>query len=53
MTILIYLIKTILVSGLLCGYYILFLKNRSFHGFNRFFLTVHPCSQLFITRTPF
>ena len=42
MTILIYLIKTILVSGLLCVYYILFLKNRSFHGFNRFFLLFIP-----------
>ena len=42
MNILIYLIKTILVSGLLFGYYWLFLRNRIFHGFNRYFLLSIP-----------
>ncbi len=42
MSILIYLIKTVLVSGLLSGYYWLFLRNRFFHGFNRFYLLSIP-----------
>jgi N-acetylmuramoyl-L-alanine amidase len=42
MNILIYLIKTVLVSGLLFGYYWLFLRNRLFHGFNRYFLLSIP-----------
>jgi hypothetical protein len=33
-----YLIKSILISGVLFFYYQLFLKNKSFHSFNRFFL---------------
>jgi N-acetylmuramoyl-L-alanine amidase len=37
-----YLVKTILVSGLLFGYYWIFLRNRIFHGFNRFFLLSIP-----------
>jgi N-acetylmuramoyl-L-alanine amidase len=42
MNILIYFIKTILVSGLLFGYYWLFLRNRFFHSFNRYFLLSIP-----------
>ena len=42
MNILIYLIKTILISGLLFGYYWLILRNRLFHGFNRYFLLSVP-----------
>ncbi len=42
MAILIYLIKTILISGLLFSYYSLFLKNRPFHSFNRYFLLSIP-----------
>jgi TonB family protein len=42
MNILIYLIKTVLVSGLLFGYYWLFLRNRLFHRFNRYFLLSIP-----------
>jgi N-acetylmuramoyl-L-alanine amidase len=42
MTILIYLIKTVLISGLLFGYFWLFLRNRFFHGFNRPFLISIP-----------
>lgn len=33
-----YLIKAILISGVLYFYYHLFLRNKSFHSFNRFFL---------------
>jgi N-acetylmuramoyl-L-alanine amidase len=42
MSILIYLIKTILISGLMSGYYWLFLRNRFFHGFNRYYLLTIP-----------
>src|SRR5450631_112841 len=42
MNILIYLIKSVLISGLLLGYYWIFLRNRIFHGFNRFFLLAVP-----------
>ncbi len=37
-----YLLKTILISGALTGYYLLFLKNRGFHRFNRVFLMSVP-----------
>jgi N-acetylmuramoyl-L-alanine amidase len=46
MAILIYLIKTILISGLLFSYYSMFLKNRPFHSFNRFFLLSIPFLSL-------
>jgi N-acetylmuramoyl-L-alanine amidase len=42
MNILIYLFKTVLVSGLLFGYFWIFLRNRLFHGFNRCFLLFIP-----------
>ena len=42
MNLLIYIIKTIFISGVLLGYYGLFLRNRVFHGFNRFFLLAIP-----------
>ena len=42
MTLLIYIIKTIFISGLLVGYYWLFLRNQAFHGFNRLFLISIP-----------
>jgi N-acetylmuramoyl-L-alanine amidase len=48
MNILIYLIKTVLISGLLFGYYWLFLRNRFFHGFNRYFLLSVPVLSLLL-----
>ena len=48
MAILIYLIKTILISGLLFSYYSLFLKNRPFHIFNRYFLLCIPILSLLL-----
>jgi len=33
-----FLVEMILVSGLLSGYYFLFLRNKQFHFFNRFYL---------------
>jgi beta-lactamase regulating signal transducer with metallopeptidase domain len=38
MTLLAYLLKVILVSAILFGYYRLFLRNKRFHHYNRFFL---------------
>ncbi len=46
MNMLIYLVKTVLISGLLFGYYWLFLRNRFFHGFNRLFLLTIPALAL-------
>jgi len=42
----IYLLKTILLSGILYGYYRWFLRDRCFHGFNRFFLLSIPLLAL-------
>jgi N-acetylmuramoyl-L-alanine amidase len=41
-----YLIKTVLISGALFGYYWIFLRNRIFHGFNRLFLLSIPVLSL-------
>ncbi|THU35952.1 hypothetical protein FAM09_21410 [Niastella caeni] len=38
MTVLLYLGKVMLCSGMLLGYYCLFLRNRRFHHYNRFYL---------------
>jgi N-acetylmuramoyl-L-alanine amidase/outer membrane biosynthesis protein TonB len=33
-----YLLKVIICSGILCGYYFLVLRNKAFHRWNRFYL---------------
>lgn len=38
MSVLMYLLKVILCSGILFGYYYLFLRNKRFHHYNRFYL---------------
>src|SRR6185295_7755257 len=38
MTFLLYLGKVMLCSGILLGYYWLFLRNRRYHHYNRFYL---------------
>ena len=38
MSLLVYLLKVILVSAIFFGYYRLFLRNKRFHHYNRFFL---------------
>src|SRR5688572_4733451 len=38
MTFLLHLGKVMLCSGILLGYYWLFLRNRQFHHYNRFYL---------------
>ncbi len=48
MSLLIYIIKTIFISGALLSYYWLFLRNRPFHVFNRFFLLSIPLLSLVI-----
>ncbi len=42
MTQLIYLLKTVIISGLLFAYFWIFLRNRFFHSFNRLFLICIP-----------
>jgi N-acetylmuramoyl-L-alanine amidase len=42
-----YLLKSVLISGLLYGYYRLFLRNRVFHQYNRYYLLgVAPVSLI-------
>src|SRR5664279_425698 len=48
MSLLIYIIKTIFISGALLSYYWLFLRNRPFHAFNRYFLLSIPFLSLLI-----
>ena len=48
MTILLYLIKTVLISGFLFGYYWLFLRNKAFHRYNRWFLLSIPAISLIL-----
>ncbi|MFI5154782.1 MAG: N-acetylmuramoyl-L-alanine amidase [Chitinophagales bacterium] len=48
MILLIYAGKTILISSLLYGYYWLFLRNKQFHQYNRFFLIGIPCIALIL-----
>ncbi len=44
----IYIIKTVFISATLLGYYWIFLRNRFFHGFNRYFLLGIPVFSLMI-----
>jgi N-acetylmuramoyl-L-alanine amidase len=53
MTLLIYLIKTVFISGFLLGYYWLFLRNRFFHDFNRYFLLSVPALSLLVPALQF
>ncbi|HVY75053.1 MAG TPA: M56 family metallopeptidase, partial [Puia sp.] len=48
MNILFFALKTILVSSILYGYYCLFLRNRAFSHYNRFFLLSIPFLSLLI-----
>ncbi|HZE85663.1 MAG TPA: M56/M15 family metallopeptidase [Puia sp.] len=50
MTILLCLVKMVLATGLLYGYYWLFLRNRQFHRYNRFYLLT---AALVASVTPF
>lgn len=50
--ILLYLLKVILLSGLLYGYYRGFLRNRSFHLYNRCFLLCIPIAALILPLVP-
>lgn len=48
MNVLIFVIKSILLSGILFGYYWFFLRNRVFHSFNRIFLLSIPVLSLLL-----
>ena len=48
MNLLIYIIKTIFISGGLLTYYWFFLRNRPFHAFNRYFLLSIPFLSVMI-----
>ena len=48
MTQLIYVIKTLVISGLLYTYFWFFLRNRFFHSFNRLFLICIPLFSLLL-----
>ncbi len=48
MILLIYAVKTMIISGLLYIYYWLFLRNKQFHLYNRFFLIGIPCIALIL-----
>jgi N-acetylmuramoyl-L-alanine amidase len=48
MNVFLYLIKTVVLSGLLYGYYAIFLRDRFFHQFNRFFLLAIPVISLLL-----
>src|SRR5690242_14871703 len=50
LTVTVYLLKIILISGLLYSYYRIFLADRHFHLFNRLFLL---CIPLFALTLPF
>ncbi|MBS1664334.1 MAG: N-acetylmuramoyl-L-alanine amidase [Bacteroidetes bacterium] len=50
--ILLYLSKVTLLSGLLYGYYRLFLRNRFFHLYNRWFLIGIPLAALILPLVP-
>jgi N-acetylmuramoyl-L-alanine amidase len=43
-----YLVKVVLISGLLYGYYRLFLRDRLFHQYNRYFLLGIPVASLLL-----
>jgi N-acetylmuramoyl-L-alanine amidase len=48
MTQIIYILKTVFISGLLFTYFWLFLRNRFFHSFNRLFLISIPIFSLLL-----
>jgi N-acetylmuramoyl-L-alanine amidase len=50
--ILLYFAKILLISGFLLGYYQLFLRNASFHSFNRFYLLVITALSLVLPLLP-
>jgi N-acetylmuramoyl-L-alanine amidase len=48
MIFLVYPLKVVLISALLFGYYSLFLRNKAFHQYNRFFLLCIPMIALLL-----
>ncbi len=50
-TLLVYILKVIILSGLLLGYYRLWLRDRSFHRFNRWYLLAAIPASLLLPLT--
>ncbi len=44
----IYFLQVVLVSGIFFGYYHLFLRNKEFHQYNRFYLLLSTVASLLI-----
>ena len=47
-TLLIYLLKSIFISGVFMGYYLIALRNKSFNSYNRFYLLLSMACSLII-----
>ncbi|AEW03033.1 hypothetical protein A4D02_03290 [Niastella koreensis] len=47
-TILLYLLKSIFISGLFLGYYMVALRNKNFHSYNRFYLLLSMAGSFII-----
>lgn len=47
-TILLYILKSIFISGLFLGYYMVALRNKSFHSYNRFYLLLSMAGSFII-----
>lgn len=47
-TILLYVLKSIFISGLFLGYYWIALRNKSFHSYNRFYLLLSMAGSFII-----
>ena len=43
-----YILKVLIVSGILTGYYYLALKDKVFHRWNRFYLLLTVCLSLLL-----
>ena len=43
-----YILKVLIISGILTGYYFLALKDKVFHRWNRFYLLLTVCLSLFL-----
>ena len=48
-----YLIKVILISAVMYGYYLVMLRNRKFHRYNRFYLLSSVLIPLVLPFIPF
>jgi TonB-dependent SusC/RagA subfamily outer membrane receptor len=47
-SLLFYVLQTIICSGLLYGYYYIFLRNKKFHLYNRYYLLIAPAISIIV-----